>query len=131
MLKRKVASLFAFILLLCSCSHLTPAQQTLWAINVYRAQYDLYLDHVINPALPVEEQAELRKNPALIKGNKLNPNLSEEQKEVLRVKKDVLKELKPLVLMASDYSLTGKVPPKELQDQLTSLINRLLLEMED
>jgi|MudIll2142460700_1097286.scaffolds.fasta_scaffold38865_7 hypothetical protein len=127
----KLVALFLFMAALVSCTHLTPAQQTLWALNVYQAQYDEYLSMVINPALSTDEKAYLKQNPAEITPNKINPDLTDEAKKMLRVKKEILIELKPLVIIAAEYHKSGKLPPDNLQATLTSLINRLLSAEED
>lgn len=118
-------------IVLAGCSvKLTPMQQTLWATNVYLAQYDLYLEQVINPAVSAEEKAQLKKDPSLIQGDYLNPNITEDQWEVLKVKKRILVELKPLVTMAAQYHQTGELPPAEVQKKLTDLINQLIALVE-
>jgi hypothetical protein len=126
MLKRRVSQLFILALLLYGCAHLTPAQQTLWALNVYKAQYDEYLYMVINPALSTDEKAYLKQNPAEITPDKINPDLTDEAKKMLRVKKEILIELKPIVILAAEYQQSGKLPPDNMQATLTNLINRLL-----
>lgn len=105
---------------------LTPMQQTLWALNVYKAQYDLYLEQVINPDVTPEIKAQLKKDPALIKGKYINPDISDDQWEVLKVKQRILNELKPLVAMAANYHQAGELPPAEVQKQITDLINDLI-----
>ena len=133
MLKRNraIVPVILFAALLAACAHLTPAQQTLWALNVYQAQYDEYLTMTINPNLDAETKAYLRANPADIKGDYLNPDLTDEARKMLRVKKEILIELKPLVLVAAECQRSGKLPPENLRATLTSLINRLLSAEED
>lgn len=124
---RNAAYLMCLVFALCGCATtLTPAQQTLWATNVYLAQYDLYLEQVINPALTEDAKAALKKDPALITGDLLNPDLSEEQLKVLKVKKEILVELKPLVVMAIQLQQKGELPPADVQKKLAELINRLV-----
>jgi len=115
----------AFVLLGCATA-LTPTQQTLWATNVYLAQYDLYLEQVINPMIGAEEKKILKADPTLIAGNKMNQDLSDKEREILRVKKEILVELKPIIEMLGEYRKTGTVPPAEVQKKLTDLINQLL-----
>lgn len=126
MLKRRIGLLLVPCLLLCACAHLSPAQQVLWALNVYDAQYNEYLTMTINPDLDAETKAYLRENPADIKGNYLNPGLTDEAKKMLRVKKELLIQLKPAVLMAAEYHKSGKLPPDDVQKLLADLINQLL-----
>lgn len=125
---RNIGLAFLLVALVSGCVHLTPAQQTLWALNVYDAQYNEYLDMTINPSLDAETKAYLRANPADIKGDYINPGLTDEAKKMLRVKKELLIQLKPIVLMAADYHKSGKLPPADVQKTLTDLINRLLTE---
>jgi hypothetical protein len=114
----------------CIAAGLTPAQRTLWSLDVYQQQYDEYLSMTINPNLDAETKAYLKANPADIKGEYLNPNLSDEAKKMLRVKKEILIQLKPLVLMAAEYHTTGKLPTEDVQLKIAELLNKLV-EMED
>lgn len=131
-LTKRTLFLFVFISVIAAgCSvKLTPMQQTLWATNVYLAQYDLYLEQVINPAVNAETKAQLKKEPSLIKGEYINPDISPDQWEVLKVKQRILLELKPLVSMAAQYHQKGELPPAEVQKKLTDLINQLIALME-
>lgn len=123
--------LLPLLALLASCSwiqsqQLSPERQLLWSLNVYNAQYQLYLDQVINPDLDDAEKNVLRANPDLIKGDKLRPGITEDEWKILRVKKDILVELKKVVLLTEEYHKTGTLPPAEVQREITNLINRLL-----
>jgi hypothetical protein len=86
---------------------------------------------VINPALTTDEKVYLRQNPAEITPDKINPDLTDEAKKMLRVKKEILIELKPIVLLAAQYQQSGNLPPEDIQITLTNLINRLLGAEED
>lgn len=122
------ASLCLFVLvLIASCSvKLTPQQQTLWAVNVYNAQYDLYLDQVIDPAIVEEDRKMLMESPELITDDMIRPDLSEDQREILREKKKVLVELHPLIITVKELQATGGQLDAEMQNHLTGLINRLI-----
>jgi len=129
--RKRALLVFALLAVMCGCAGLTPAQKTLWALNVYQAQYDLYLDQVIAPDVTAEQRSIFKENPSLITGSSINPNLTDDQRKVLRVKKQILIELKPLVLIAAEYQRTGQLPPSEVQAKLTELINRLVAIAED
>lgn len=129
--RKRALLVFALLAVMCGCAGLTPAQKTLWALNVYQAQYDLYLDQVIAPDVTAEQRSIFKENPSLITGSSINPNLTDDQRKVLRVKKQILIELKPLVLIAAEYQRTGQLPPAEVQAKLTELINRLVAIAED
>lgn len=125
MIKTNLLPIF-ILLVLYNCASLTPSQRVLWGLNVYQAQYRMYLDQVIAPDLSEEQKAVLRKDPSLITGKYINQNLTEDQKKILNIKKDILIELKPLVLMAAEYNETGQLPPEDIQNKLTRLINKLV-----
>jgi len=124
-LKSMVPLILALSLII-GCATLTPSQKVLWGLNVYQAQYSLYIERVMAPDLTPSLKETLRKDPSLITGNYINPNLTEDQKKILRVKKDILVQLKPLVLMAAEYNKTGMLPSEDIQNKLTELINKLV-----
>ena len=119
------------LLMLCACTSFTPAQRTLWALNIYEHEYDRYLETVIDPAIPIEQKDILKADPELIKPAQINPNLTDETKKMLRVKKEILVELKPLVLVAGEYQITGKLPDDDILNQLTKLIDKLIILSEE
>ena len=117
--------LLVFILIY-GCASLTPAQRTLWAIDIYLAEYDAYLEAVIDPSVSPEIKARLKTDTSLITPEFLNPKLTDETRKMLRVKKEILIEMKPLVLLAEEYQRTGVLPTKDVTDELTKLANRLV-----
>ena len=117
----------ALLLITCGCTTFTPAQRTLWALNIYENEYNRYLDTVIDKSVPIEQKELLKADPELIKPGQINPKLTEDTKKMLRVKKEILVELKPLVLLAGEYQITGKVPNDDILGQLTKLIDRLVI----
>ncbi len=121
----------ALICAIAACATLTPEQKTLWALNVYQAQYELYLDQVLDPSLTEDKKAAIKADLSLVTPEMINQNISESQRDALRVKKQILIELKPLVLMVAEYTKTGTLPPDDVQRKLTELINRLVGALED
>lgn len=117
----------SLLLCLCACTTFTPAQRTLWALNIYENEYDRYLETVIDKSIPIEQKDILKADPELIKPEQIDKNLTEETKKMLRVKKEILIELKPLVLMAGEYQITGKLPDDDILNQLTKLIDKLVV----
>jgi len=117
----------SLLLILCACASFTPAQRTLWALNIYENEYDRYLETVIDKNIPVEQKDILKADPELIKPEQIDKTLTEDTKKMLRVKKEILVELKPLVLIAGEYQVTGKLPDDDIMNQLTKLIDRLVL----
>ena len=102
-LKKNVAlMLMLFMCVSCASVVLTPKQTVLWALNVYNAQYDLYL-----------KQAS-------------KTDLTEDEKVVLRVKRDVLVDLEAALNIATADISAGIPPDDEVQDDIVYLVNRLL-----
>jgi len=112
-------------------AHLTPQQQTLWAVNVYNAQYDLYLDQVIDPTIVEADRAMLKANPTLITEDMINKDLSDDQRVMLREKKKVLIELFPIIDTIKQLQENGLKLDAATQNRLTELINRLIALTED
>ncbi len=123
----KLRYLLPLMLVLSACTTFTPAQRTLWALNIYENEYDRYLETVIDKKIPAEQKDILKADPELIKQNQIDPNLTEDTKKMLRVKKEILVELKPLVLIAGEYQITGKLPDDDIMSQLTKLIDKLVV----
>ena len=113
----------------CASLRLTPKQTVLWGMNVYNAQYDMYIDQVISDEYSTEEKQLLKDNPSLLAGADLKKDLTDEQKEVLKVKREILVELYPIVQLSIDYVHSGSVPPGDLQETLVRLINKLVQEV--
>ena len=102
-LKNKIAVL-AILFMAAGCAHiaLTPKQTVLWGTNVYIAQYKLYLQQAARE------------------------DLTEDQKEVLRVKKDILTDMEAIIKVCNDAIDINEAPPEDMTEDLYYLINRLL-----
>jgi len=100
--KISAAVLVLFLFVGCAQLSLTPKQTILWALNVYNAQYDLY----------VEQAAK--------------PDLTEDEKEILRVKKTVLVDLEHALNLATADIQAGVTVDDEVQEDIKYLVNRLL-----
>jgi hypothetical protein len=100
-------SLLAVLVLLVGCAHiiLTPKQTVLWGMNVYNAQYDLYIKQVARE------------------------DLTEDEKEVLRTKKDILLDMEESINVGLSSLAIGENPDEETLDDLTYLVNRLLEDL--
>jgi hypothetical protein len=120
----------ALCVILCfalSCAgRLTAEQQLLWANDVYLAQYYMWLDQVIDPSIVGEDRDKLKANPELITEDKIRPDLSEDQKDILNKKREVLIETKKYLEMAAAYRDRGEIAPADLQETITNLINSLV-----
>ena len=100
--KISAAVLVLFLFVGCAQLSLTPKQTILWALNVYEAQYDLYVAQTANP------------------------DLTEEEKKILRVKKTILVDLEHSLNLAT-ADIAADVPiDDEVQEDIKYLVNRLL-----
>lgn len=127
-LKNAHLVMIVFLIAGCATIRLTPKQTVLWGMNVYNAQYDLYIDQVVADSYSMEEKQLLKDNPALLVGADLKPNLSEEQKEIIRVKRDILVELYPIIQLSMECINSGSIPPDDVQEIMVRLLNKLLLK---
>ncbi len=55
------------------------------------------------------------------------PNITEAQKKVVRAKKAILKELKPLITLYDDVVTQGGVPSAQVEAKILQLINKLTM----
>ena len=105
---------FAFALTLVSCippqgagdgmkslSEMTPKEKATWMMGIYNSQAKDYKE--------------------MIK----RPNLTNDQKQVLRNKKEVAKKIWPLLNTYRTYVNSGAVPTRQTEDQIIGLINEL------
>ena len=104
---RKVRTVVVLMVLvgLCACAYtvkLTTKDKATWAMEIYDAQYDDYVDMVKRPGLSVE------------------------QKQALKYKKEVLTKAELVIKTYVSIVDAGGKPPAELDKQLTSLINDLV-----
>lgn len=104
---RKVRTVVVLMVLvvLCACAYtvkLTTKDKATWAMEIYDAQYDDYVDMVKRPGLTVE------------------------QKQALKYKKEVLTKAELVIKTYVSIVDAGGKPPAELDKQLTSLINDLV-----
>ena len=81
---------------------MTHKQRSAWMNGVYNAQHDDYLVAVAKP------------------------DLTEDERDILRNKKKRLTELWPLLMDYSHYADTGQAPPEAVEAQVIKLINLLI-----
>lgn len=118
------------IIFLFACVHtpgvkMTHKDMVGWAWSIYNGQYEEYkrmvgLGGVPSSSLDDLTETQKAKMKAAIAA------LSPEQKVMLQGKKALFKELHPLLLTASKYVDTGKIPPGEIETQINQLIDKLI-----
>jgi hypothetical protein len=108
--------LFSCSLFVCACSQLTAKKTSIWMNSMYNAQYNEYLTW-----FEADTNGKLR----------TKASVTEEQKEILRVKKRIFSELHPLLEVYSIYAATAESPRNFdmglVEDRIIELINRLVL----
>jgi hypothetical protein len=108
-MKRKLFPVLLFVMIAAfmSCAtskpfnEWTPKEKAGWFLGTYNAEYDDYM-----------LQAK-------------SPNLTDAQKQVLRVKKEILTQVAPMLGAYAGYVEKGVIPPSELELQIMQLLNRL------
>lgn len=84
-----------------SISEMTPKERGAWFLGIYNSQDRDYRNMVARP------------------------DLTNEQKDVLRKKKKIMKEVYPMIKIYNAYIDSGAVPTKEIEDEIVQLINDL------
>ena len=85
----------------CATPPATPKEKAVWMMGIYNRQFDDYEAMVARP------------------------DLTDAQKDILRQKKKVLVEVKPLIAAYDGYVQQGAAPSPQLEAQITDLLNQL------
>jgi hypothetical protein len=85
----------------CATAPATPKEKAVWMMGIYNRQFDDYQVMVARP------------------------DLTDAQKEILRQKKKVLVEVKPLIAAYDGCIQQGTAPSPQLETQITDLLNQL------
>ena len=81
---------------------MTPKEKAVWMMDLYNGQFN---DYKIQAA---------------------KPDLTEEQKVILRKKKEILTEVYPLIKLYVGYADSGVLPPADTEAVIMRLTNELL-----
>lgn len=84
-------------------SEMSPKERGLFFLQVYNDQYEDYL--------------------AVVE----SPNLTAEQKQILKKKKEILTAVYPMIKLYLSYIESGGVPDQETEKQIIEFIDELLL----
>ena len=102
MVKRNIA-IAAIVLLVLGCATGRTFRDTLFfAQELYVAQYDEYLLQSAQTDLP------------------------EDAKRIMRVKRGILIELEPKIILMKHYLDTGAIPPDDLEAEVIRLVKKLM-----
>ena len=91
--------LLAFML--AGCSGMQPKQKAAAIMNSYNKAYDDYQMRVDDP------------------------NLTPEQKDILKTQKQILTELYPKIKIYNKYVETGQIPTREIEAEINELLFKL------
>ena len=98
-----------------SISEMTPKEKTTFMLGVYNSQYADYMSQT-GYSWDGEKKEYVKIS---------TPTLSDERKEVLKKKKEILTKLYPLIKMYDSVANTGVVPSHEVEQQIFDLLNNL------
>ena len=104
-MKKIIVALMCLMLASCAAGDLdglNHKQRGVLFADVWAAQYDAYID----------SQEDLL--------------LTSDERQIMRVKRDILVESKPWLVLYLSYAERGVVPPDELADNLTMAITKLI-----
>lgn len=83
-------------------NEMSPQEKATWMLSIYSAQYDDYKLQVVKP------------------------DLTDDQKNILREKKKILLEVDPLIDQYTGYVDTGILPTMEIETLIINNLDRLL-----
>ena len=83
-------------------NEMNPKEKAVWMLSVYNAQYDDY------------------------KFQASRVDLDNERKDVLRIKKQILTEVYPLIAVYAGYAGSGIIPAVDLETAIIKNLERLL-----
>jgi hypothetical protein len=112
----------------CATAPITPERSSIWMNAIYSFHYDQYLLQVLKPDLVPDILEMVREDPAKITPEMLRTDLTTSEKDALRLKKEILIELHPLLLTYARYVKYGQVPPEELSARVIQLVTLLAKE---
>lgn len=84
---------------------MTPKEKATWMLSIYNAQYD---DYLVQAA---------------------RTDLTEEEKKILRSKKEIMTEVYPAIELYAGYANSGVLPGDELETLIISRLNQLLMNV--
>ena len=107
--KIRIIAILLSAMFVMSCAHgiktldeMNPKEKAVWMLSVYNAQYEDY------------------------KFQTARVDLNEDRKAVLRVKKQILTEVYPLISVYSGYAGSGIIPAVDLETAIITNLERLL-----
>ena len=124
MFAKKIVLVIVLVIVLASCAvvppgvktvdQMNPQEKAVWMMGVYNSQYADYMSvngFALNAEGSWEEVREV--------------NLTDEQKEVLRKKRQMLTDAYPLITTYEALVASGKVPDREAEQQIVDLLNQM------
>lgn len=97
-------------------TEMSPKEKVTWMYGVYNSQYADY--QTMTGHTWDDTTKEWKKTSS--------PTLSEDQKEILRKRKDILTKVHPLIKLYDSTLTSGAVPGRETEQKIVNLLNGLL-----
>jgi hypothetical protein len=72
----------------------------------------------------------MKEDPSKITADMLRTDFTEAEKNVLKAKKETFEMVYPLLMTYNSYIQKGAVPPGDLEYQIVTALNRLLVAIE-
>ncbi|MGD9156814.1 MAG: hypothetical protein PVG39_00270 [Desulfobacteraceae bacterium] len=98
-----------------SVSQMTPKEKVTWMYGVYNSQY---ADYQSMTGHIWDDTSETWKKTS-------SPTLSEDQKEILRKRKEILTRVYPIIKLYDSMLNSGAVPDRETEQKIIDLLNGL------
>lgn len=127
-MKRKFLPVCLLLVLLAGCAtvdvQLTPKDAADWMLSIYNAQYDEYKSWFAWDAATNDFKKDVNGNAIMKAGT------PPAQVAILQKKKQIFKEVWPLILTYAEYAKTGTVPKGtvigDVESRAVALINELV-----
>ena len=112
---------------------MTKERGFLWASGLYEGQYNLYLDKVLKPNLPIETKILIMENPKLLTEDMVRTDFTNTQAKELNRKKEIFLLIHNPLIVWGTYLKTGLFEPGEqfktvvaLEEFVVNLLTKLL-----
>ena len=97
---------------------MTPKERSVWMMSIYSSQFR---DYMITTGFTKDAENKWVRTS--------EPELTSEQKDILRDKKKLLTEVYPAIKMYTGYAESGVLPDVELETMIVSKLNQLMMDL--
>lgn len=97
---------------------MNPKERAVWMMSIYNSQFN---DYMMTTGYTKDVEGKWVKAS--------EPELTDEQKDILRDKKRLLTEVYPAIKMYTGYAESGVLPDSELETMIVSRLNQLMMDL--